>query len=48
MLHLKDVLNEGNPGLNLGEDAVETLETAFRRMRELLLGIFLSFLINLL
>ncbi|CAG8616400.1 16498_t:CDS:2 [Acaulospora colombiana] len=27
-----------NPGLNLGDDAIETLETAFRRMRELLLA----------
>ncbi|CAG8527905.1 13623_t:CDS:2 [Dentiscutata heterogama] len=35
---LHDALNEGNPGLNLGEDAIETLETAFRRMRELLLA----------
>ncbi|CAI2168344.1 16640_t:CDS:2 [Funneliformis geosporum] len=33
-----DALNEGNPGLNLGDDAIETLETAFRRMRELLLA----------
>ncbi|KAF0419884.1 DnaJ-domain-containing protein [Gigaspora margarita] len=35
---LVNALNEGNPGLNLGEDAIETLETAFRRMRELLLA----------
>jgi hypothetical protein len=33
-----DALNEGNPGLNLGDDAIETLETAFRRMRDVLLG----------
>ncbi|CAG8468141.1 7187_t:CDS:2 [Scutellospora calospora] len=37
---LVNALNEGNPGLNLGEDAIETLETAFRRMRELLLAEF--------
>lgn len=35
---LVNALNEGNPGLNLGDDAIETLETAFRRMRELLLA----------
>ncbi|CAG8600986.1 7944_t:CDS:2 [Diversispora eburnea] len=34
---LVNALNEGNPGLDLGEDAIEILETAFRRMRELLL-----------
>jgi hypothetical protein len=33
-----DALNENNPGLNLGDDAIETLEIAFRRMRDLLLG----------
>ncbi|RHZ87950.1 hypothetical protein Glove_28g27 [Diversispora epigaea] len=35
---LVNALNEGNPGLDLGEDAIEILETAFRRMRELLLA----------
>ncbi|RIA94642.1 hypothetical protein C1645_817692 [Glomus cerebriforme] len=35
---LVNALNEGNPGLNLGDDAIETLETAFRRMRDLLLA----------
>ncbi|CAJ0769403.1 23857_t:CDS:2 [Entrophospora sp. SA101] len=35
---LVNALNEGNPGLNLGEDAIETLETAFGRMREILLA----------
>ncbi|GAA5824467.1 hypothetical protein JCM10212_003544, partial [Sporobolomyces blumeae] len=30
-------LNEGSPGLNLGEDAVDNLESAFRRAREVLL-----------
>ncbi|CAG8501215.1 3005_t:CDS:2 [Ambispora leptoticha] len=33
-----NALNEGNPSLNLGDDAIETLEHAFRRMRELLLA----------
>jgi len=33
-----NVLNENNPGLNLGDDAIETLEIAFRRMRDLLLA----------
>jgi len=35
---LVNALNEGNPGLNLGDDAIETLETAFRRLRDLLLA----------
>lgn len=35
---LVNALNEGNPGLNLGDDAIETLETAFRRMRDVLLA----------
>ncbi|CAB4419558.1 unnamed protein product [Rhizophagus irregularis] len=35
---LVNALNENNPGLNLGDDAIETLEIAFRRMRDLLLA----------
>jgi len=35
---LVNALNESNPGLNLGDDAIETLEIAFRRMRDLLLA----------
>ncbi|GAA5974460.1 hypothetical protein JCM11641_003228 [Rhodosporidiobolus odoratus] len=31
-------LNEGNPGLNLGDDAVDNLEGAFKRVREALLA----------
>ncbi|GAA5841822.1 hypothetical protein JCM3766R1_005581 [Sporobolomyces carnicolor] len=31
-------LNEGSPGLNLGEDAVDNLESAFRKAREVLLA----------
>ncbi|CEQ41249.1 SPOSA6832_02952, partial [Sporobolomyces salmonicolor] len=31
-------LNEGNPGLNLGDEAVDNLEGAFRRAREVLLA----------
>jgi len=31
-------MNEGNPGLNLGEDAVESLEGAFKKMREFMLN----------
>lgn len=33
-----DALNEGNPGLNLGEEAVDSLEGAFRRVREVVLS----------
>ncbi|CAG8556995.1 11944_t:CDS:2 [Ambispora gerdemannii] len=35
---LVNALNEGNPSLDLGDDAIENLEHAFRRMRELLLA----------
>ncbi|GAA99971.1 uncharacterized protein L969DRAFT_19559 [Mixia osmundae IAM 14324] len=35
---LVNALNEGNPGLNLGEEAVENLEGAFRKIREMLLA----------
>ncbi|KAK0530164.1 hypothetical protein OC834_003403 [Tilletia horrida] len=35
---LVNALNEGNPGLNLGNDAVDSLEGAFRRLRKLLLA----------
>ncbi|GAA5872006.1 hypothetical protein JCM16303_000943 [Sporobolomyces ruberrimus] len=31
-------LNEGSPGLNLGEEAIDNLEGAFRRAREVLLA----------
>ncbi|GAA5997822.1 hypothetical protein JCM5350_005778, partial [Sporobolomyces pararoseus] len=31
-------LNEGSPGLNLGEDAIDNLESAFRKAREVLLA----------
>ncbi|GAA5844853.1 hypothetical protein JCM11251_007347 [Rhodosporidiobolus azoricus] len=31
-------LNEGNPGLNLGDEAVDNLEGAFKRVREALLA----------
>lgn len=31
-------MNEGNPGLDMGSDAVENLEGAFRRLREMMLG----------
>ncbi|GAA5849268.1 hypothetical protein JCM8547_006497 [Rhodosporidiobolus lusitaniae] len=31
-------LNEGNPGLNLGDEAVDSLEGAFKRVREALLA----------
>ncbi|KAL8276321.1 hypothetical protein RQP46_011287 [Phenoliferia psychrophenolica] len=33
-----NALNEGNPGLNLGEEAVDNLEGAFRRVRDVLLN----------
>lgn len=35
---LVNALNEGNPGLNLGEEAVDSIEGAFRRLREIMLG----------
>ncbi|KWU43768.1 DnaJ-domain-containing protein [Rhodotorula sp. JG-1b] len=31
-------LNEGNPGLNVGDDTVESIESVFRRLREALLA----------
>lgn len=34
---LADALNESNPGLNVGEETVDSLEGVFRRMREVLL-----------
>lgn len=43
-----DALNEGNPGLNLGDEAIDNLEGAFRKVRETLLGeFFLSLLPSL-
>ncbi|SCV70202.1 BQ2448_1596 [Microbotryum intermedium] len=33
-----NALNDGNPGLNLGEEAVDNLEGAFRKVREVLLS----------
>ncbi|KAK0553550.1 hypothetical protein OC846_002471 [Tilletia horrida] len=35
---LINALNEGNPGLNLGNDAADSLEGAFRRLRRMLLS----------
>lgn len=35
-----NALNEGNPGLDLGDDAVENLEGAFRKMRAVVMGAF--------
>jgi hypothetical protein len=37
-------LNEGNPSLNLGDEAVDNLEGAFKKVREALLGAFVLFL----
>ncbi|KAH9810577.1 hypothetical protein DFH28DRAFT_1131973 [Melampsora americana] len=34
---LINALNEGNPGLNLGEDAIKNLETSFKKLRTILL-----------
>jgi hypothetical protein len=31
-------MNEGNPGLNLGEEAVDSIEGAFKRLRHMMLG----------
>ncbi|KAH8929507.1 hypothetical protein BT69DRAFT_1292513 [Atractiella rhizophila] len=31
-------LNEGNPALNIGEEAIESLEGAFRRVRDMILS----------
>ena len=33
-----NALNEGQPGLNLGDETVENLEGVFRRLREILLA----------
>ncbi|ORY86630.1 hypothetical protein BCR35DRAFT_302335, partial [Leucosporidium creatinivorum] len=33
-----NALNEGNPGLNLGEETIDNLEGAFRRVREVVLS----------
>jgi hypothetical protein len=38
LLTLADALNEGNPGLNLGEETIDNLEGAFRRVREVVLS----------
>ncbi|CAG8536785.1 3998_t:CDS:2 [Paraglomus brasilianum] len=35
---LVNALNDGNPGLNIGEDVIETMEQLFRRLRKLLLA----------
>ena len=35
---LINALNEGNPGLDLGDDAVNNIEGAFRKLREILLA----------
>lgn len=37
---LVNALNESNPGLNLGEDAVDNIEGAFAKLRELMMGEF--------
>lgn len=34
---LINALNEGNPGLNLGEEAINNLETSFKKLRTILL-----------
>lgn len=38
--YMADALNEGNPGLNLGEETIDNLEGAFRRVREVVLSEF--------
>jgi len=39
MIHaLINALNDGNPGLNIGEDVIESMEQLFRRLRKLLLA----------
>lgn len=35
---LVNAMNESNPGLNLGEDAVDSIEGAFAKLREIMLG----------
>lgn len=35
---LVNALNEGNPSMNLGDEAVDSIESAFRRLREILLA----------
>ncbi|PWN45071.1 DnaJ-domain-containing protein [Ceraceosorus guamensis] len=35
---LVNAMNEGNPGLNLGEEAVDSIEGAFRRLRHMMLA----------
>ena len=35
---LVEALNASNPGLNLGDDAIEGIEGALRRLRGILLG----------
>lgn len=35
---LVNALNESNPGLNLGEDAVDSIEGAFAKLREIMMG----------
>jgi hypothetical protein len=35
---LVNAMNESNPGLNLGEEAVDSIEGAFAKLREIMLG----------
>ncbi|PWN98732.1 hypothetical protein FA09DRAFT_342997 [Tilletiopsis washingtonensis] len=35
---LVNAMNEGNPGLNLGEEAVDSIEGAFKRLRHMMLA----------
>lgn len=37
---LVNAMNESNPGLNLGEDAVDSIEGAFAKLRDIMLGEF--------
>lgn len=38
---LVNALNESNPGLNLGDDAVDNIEGAFAKLREMMMGEYL-------
>lgn len=38
-----DALNDGSPGLNLGDETIDNLEGAFRRVREVVLSAFIYF-----
>jgi len=39
---LVNAMNESNPGLNLGEDAVDSIEGAFAKLRDIMLGQFVE------